>query len=196
MRLRAEQGHRIIALARYFGLVIRASAFADPPSRAELLKQLPDQKLLHEDLTLLWKAYDDLVDQETQFEQTLVRQAKSEPQIVRFTQVPGIGWIRATTFFVYVDTPWRFKGKSALWKYMGIGLQRSRSGSGPEQVRVVWPWSACQPLKDMFLGAAKSAIAAGNNPFADQHVRWTETLMHAPRPSHPPGRVVSNREAG
>jgi hypothetical protein len=28
--------------------------------------------------------------------------------------------------------PWRFRSKSALWKYLGMGLERQRSGKGPD----------------------------------------------------------------
>ncbi len=44
----------------------------------------------------------------------LVKQAKGEPQIQRFVALPGMHWIRAATFFVCIDAPWRFRGRSAL----------------------------------------------------------------------------------
>ncbi|MCH9003594.1 MAG: transposase [Planctomycetes bacterium] len=90
--------------------------------------------------------------------------------IRRFTQVPGVLWIRAATFFAYVDTPFRFKRKSALWRYMGIGLERRGSGEGPMLVRV--SPDANRVLKYVILGAAMSAIASGKNPFAEQYRRW------------------------
>src|SRR5262249_25597232 len=81
-----------------------------------------------------------------------------------------IGWVRAATLWVWLDTPWRFAKKQALWKYLGIGLERRRSGNGPEKVRV--PVHVNRVLKSMILGAAKSAAAQGKNPFADQYRRW------------------------
>ena len=100
----------------------------------------------------------------------LVKQAKGEAQIRRFVALPGMHWIRAATFFVCLDTPWRFRGKSALYKYVGTGLERWRSGAGPERLRVVR--SINRQLKSVILGAAHSAVAAGNNPFAEQYERW------------------------
>jgi len=44
--------------------------------------------------------------------------------------------VRAATLLVYLDTPFRFKSKQALWKYIGIGLVRRRSGDGPERLGV------------------------------------------------------------
>jgi transposase len=67
---------------------------------------------------------------------------------------------------------WRFPSKSKLWKYLGIGLERRRSGNGPERLHV--PKLCNRVLKSTILGAAKSAIAQGDNPFADQNRRWIE----------------------
>ena len=83
-------------------------------------------------------------------------------------------WVRACTFYAYVDTPWRFRNKQSLWKYMGIGLERRRSGTGKSLNRLGVPRRCNFPLKDMILGAARSAAAKGTNPFADQYERWLQ----------------------
>jgi hypothetical protein len=44
--------------------------------------------------------------------------------------------VRAATLLAFLDTPWRFASKQALWRYLGIGLERRRSGNGPERLRV------------------------------------------------------------
>src|SRR5262249_1775740 len=67
----------------------------------------------------------------------LVRLARREEPIGRFVQLPGVAWVRAATFFAYVDTPWRFRSKSALWKYLGLGLERRHSGTGPVRLQLV-----------------------------------------------------------
>jgi transposase len=90
--------------------------------------------------------------------------------VQRFEAMPGLGWIRAATLYAYLDTPWRFRSKSALWKYLGIGLERHRSGTGPEQLRV--PKLAHRLLKSTILGAALSAVRQGDNPFAALYRRW------------------------
>ena len=78
-------------------------------------------------------------------------------------------WIRAATFYAYVDTPFRIRSKSAFCKYMGIGLERRQSGSGGERLSV--PRRCNRPLKNMILGAARSAAASKDNPFAEQYER-------------------------
>jgi len=51
-------------------------------------------------------------------------------------------------------------------------LERRHSGDGPEILSV--PWQVNRLLKSTILGAARSAIAQGENPFADQHRRWID----------------------
>lgn len=171
---RVEEANRIMGFLRRYGVFVRERAFADPGDRKEVLQRLPNQRVVRADLALLWRGYDAAVQQEVAMRRRLVRLARREPQIRRFTELPGVKWIRAATFFAYIDTPWRFKSKSALWRYMGIGLERWHSGNGPERVRVPPSVEVNRVLKDMILGAAKSAIASGDNPFADQHRRWTQ----------------------
>jgi transposase len=86
----------------------------------------------------------------------LVEAAPQEEVIARFVPLPGISWVRAATFFVSLDTPWRFARKASLWKYLGIGLERRPSGSGRVPVHLVQ--SANRQLKAVLLGAAQKAI--------------------------------------
>jgi transposase len=102
----------------------------------------------------------------------LIAMARQEPIVKLFCDIPGISWIRAATFFAFADTPFRFKSKEKLWKYMGIGLERRQSGSDHVALRVARRCS--RPLKNVMLGAALSAIASGENVFTEQHRRWME----------------------
>jgi transposase len=133
---------------------------------------VPASKLLRDDIACLCLTYDTIVDQEELFRQELVRRAQRIEPIRRFQEVPGVKWIRGATFYAYLDTPWRFHGKSPLWRYLGIGLERKHSGSGPTHVRV--SRQANRPLKDMILGAATTAIVQADNPFAKKYQHWIE----------------------
>lgn len=172
VRNRVRQANRIMAQLRRHGVFVHERAFAEPSSRSEVLARLPKSKIIRLQIECLWKGYDVAAEQVRAMRAVLVRLARKEPQIHRFVDIPGIHWIRGATFFVYLDTPWRFKSKSALWKYLGIGLQRRHSGSGPERMQLPWAVNRC--LKSTMLGAAKSAIASRNNPFADQYERWLD----------------------
>jgi transposase len=121
-------------------------------------------------MELLWSGYDEALRQEKQLHREVVRSAKADEQVARWEALPGIGWIRGLTALVYLDTPWRFKSKQALWKYMGIGLVRERSGEGTAFVHV--ELAANRVLKSVIVGAAESAIKQGDNPFAEQFEKW------------------------
>jgi transposase len=170
--LRVARANRILGQFRQHGVFLKEADFAAGEDRDACLARLPASKLLREDVACLWLTYDAIADQEELFRQELVRRAQRIEPIRRFQEVPGVRWIRGATFYAYLDTPWRFPSKSALWKYLGIGLERRHSGDGPTRVHVSRQGN--RPLKDMILGAATTAILQGDNPFAGQHQRWIE----------------------
>jgi transposase len=172
VRERVRQGHQLTAQLRRHGVFASIADVVDAEQRPRLWKQLPQRKVLRTDLELLLKVYELLVEQEEQLRAELVRLARREEPVRRFQQLPGFGWVRSLTFYVYIDTPSRFASKSALWRYCGIGLERRHSGSGPTKVRLTKGGN--RRLKDLLLGAAKSAAAQGDNPFADKYAYWTK----------------------
>jgi len=171
VRQRVREAQRISALFRQHGVMIRERAFVAVDARQELVQQLPANEVLVEAIALLWQSYDDAVSHEEQWRTRLIKLAQQHEVVRRFEALPGFGWIRSATLFAYLDTPWRFRSKQALWKYLGIGLERHRSGNGPEHVGV--PKLVHRLIKSTILGAAQSAAAQGDNPFADLHRRWT-----------------------
>jgi transposase len=172
VRQRVRAALRISSLLRRHGVFVREKAFVNPTDRPALLQSLPKSRTLRMDVRLLWKGYDVLAAVEEKMRRRLVQLAKKVDVVRRFVEVPGIAWVRAATLYVWLDTPWRFRSKSALWKYLGIGLERRRSGNGPEHLGV--PPLVNGALKSTILGAAKSAVAQDDNPFADQYRRWIE----------------------
>ena len=64
-----------------------------------------------------------------------------------------------------------------MWKYLGIGLERARSGNGPEILGV--PKRTHRLLKSTILGAAKTAAALPGNPFAGLYRRWLQQGLSA-----------------
>ncbi len=172
VRERVRQGHQLVAQLRRHGVFASIRDVVDPDERRRLWKQLPPRKILRNDLDLVRQVYELLVEQEEQLRTELVRLARREEPVRRFQELPGFGWIRSITFYVYIDTPARFPSKSALWRYCGIGLERHHSGGGPLQVRLTRAGN--RRLKDVLLGAAKSAAVSGDNPFADKYVYWTQ----------------------
>jgi transposase len=170
VRQRVREAQRVSALFRQHGVMARERAFVAAEDRAALVQQLPANTVLAEAIALLWQSYDAAVSHEEAWRTRLVKLARQHEVVRRFEELPGFGWIRAATLFAYLDTPWRFRSKAALWKYLGVGLERQRSGTGPEHVGV--PKMVHRLLKSTILGAARSAAAQGDNPFADLHRRW------------------------
>src|SRR5262249_8672224 len=136
VRQRVRESLRLSALFRQHGVMIRERASVASGDRPALLLRLPADEALREAVEVLWGAYDEVVEQEEIWRQRLVQLAQQEEVVQRFQALPGISWIRAATWYAYLDTPWRFRSKAALWKYLGIGLEREHSGHGPERVGV------------------------------------------------------------
>jgi transposase len=172
VRQRVRESLRLSWWFRQHGVMIREKAYVNGAARPALLAQLPANATLREGVQLMWLVYDALVAQEEAWRKRLVRLAQNEEVVRRFQALPGIGWVRAATLYAYLDTPWRFRSKSALWKYLGVGLERERSGNGPEHVGV--PLLTHRLLKSTILQAALSAATRGNNPFADLYRRWLQ----------------------
>jgi len=169
---RVREAHRITHLFRQHVVIIREKAYVAPEDRPALLARLPANGTLRKLFQWTWSTYNGLVRHEEKWRQRLVQMAQKVEIVRRLEELPGIGWIRAATLYVYLDAPGRFRSKEALWKYMGIGLERKHSGNGPELLGV--PRRTHRLLKSTILGAAMSAIVQGNNPFADLHRRWLE----------------------
>jgi transposase len=175
---RVRQANKAIGRLRRFGVVVTERAFKRKADRPALVAQLPadvEAPVARRGVELLLEAYGQAVRHELELRRELHKRAKAYEPVVRFTALPGVGWVRAATFFAYLDTPWRFAGKAALWKYMGIGLRREGSGNGREFVSV--ELAANRALKCAILGAAESAAVMrtkDGNPFARAYGRWRD----------------------
>lgn len=181
VQTRVARANEIIGHLKCWGIVIREGAF----SRADGFKTLalrlaeavrscqpgPEAEDLvlqaQRHLELLGQAYQEACLQERRLSLAVERLARQDEQAVRFMEVPAIGPVRAMTLLVYLDTPWRFKSKQALWKYLGIGLVRSRSGQGPVVVRV--ENGVNKRLKNAVMGAALGVLRQGVEPFKSRY---------------------------
>lgn len=141
---------------------------ANPDNREKWLAKLKS-KGARAHVQFVWERLDLMEAQRKQLLSELRRLANQFPQIGRFMQLPGIGLIRAVTFFAFLDTPFRFRTKGKLWGYCGIGIAKPSSGqsSGPEHLNRF----GNRTLKGMLKGATLSAIQAGGNPFCDKYHR-------------------------
>lgn len=172
VRERVRRGHQLVAQFRRHGVFPRIAELSEKEERPRWLRRLPRSELLRGAIGRLLESYDLALDHEAQTRAQLIRAARREEPVRRFCAVPGFGWIRAVTFYVFIDTPERFAQKSALWRYCGIGLERRHSGSGPTNTRLCVRGN--RRLKNVLIGAAKTAIEATDNPFRDKHRHWLQ----------------------
>lgn len=169
--------NKIRARCRMYGITIPRKVLRQPEHRAAWLSKLK-QPALAKQLLMLWIGYDATAKQARMAKQQLINLSKKYPIIRIWKKLAGIGTIRAVTIFAYLDTPWRFKKKNKLWKYCGVGLQRTASGTDkkgkPKPARLQLPWAANRILKNAILGAALTAINQKQNPFKDHYERMVQ----------------------
>ena len=124
---------------------------------------------------MLWIGYDATKEQVELAKKQFSSYARKYPIIKSWCNLPGVGLIRATTIFAYLDTPWRFKKISKLHKYCGVGLVRTTSGKDkkgrPKPPRLKLPWFVNRRVKNAVLGAATTAIERGDNAFKNYYRR-------------------------
>ena len=172
---RVAEGNRLLGLCRRWGVMVPGSRMRESGGIKWLQECLkganvpePVQSLVQEQ----WQSFDRALGQEMNLHQQVCRLAGKDKMMKRVTELPGYGPIRAATLICYLDTPWRFKSKSALWKYVGIGLRRERSGEGLNIIRVEQECNRL--LRNMVIGAAESAIQHKENVFAERYAQWIQ----------------------
>jgi transposase len=162
-------GNCLTAWLRSWGIVVSAASLLPTDGQQAVSRRLPSIKLLQEDFQQQVEIYRYQAEQLDEARRRLVGQTRQYELVGRFQALPGIGPVRALTFYVHVDTPWRFPNKNALWKYMGIGLEHRQSGNGPMRRRL--PKRFNRPLKAAIMGAARHAAAQKHTPFGRQYDR-------------------------
>jgi len=185
--------NKIRARCRMHGVKIPRAVLRDPASRINWLQKTNHNALANQ-LRMLWIGYDATVQQVKFAKRQLNMLSKKYNVIQQWSLLPGIGLIRATTIFAYLDTPWRFKKKNKLWKYCGVGLQRATSGTDkngkPKPARLKLPWAVNRTLKNAVLGAALSAINQKDNAFRDYYERMVQDGVIASNARHAAARKM------
>jgi transposase len=167
--------NQLRACARLYGERIPRSALREVTARRTWLAGL--DRDLADQLQLLWRSYDSHRTSVRMAKRHLLRRARRFGIIAYWSVLPGIGPIRSATLFAYLDTPWRFEKKTQLWKYCGVGLQRSSSGKDrrgrDRPPRLELFWRVNHRLKDAVMGMTLSAIRSRDNVFRDAYEERT-----------------------
>ena len=166
--------NKIRACCRMHGVRIPRKVVRNPVRRHQWLSGL-DNPVLKAQLHMLWIGYDATKEQLEIAKKQFSSYARPYPIIKSWCDLPGVGMIRATTIFAYLDTPWRFKNRAKLHRYCGVGLVRITSGNDkkgrPKPARLKLPWAVNRRIKNTVMGAAISAIERGDNAFKDYYER-------------------------
>ena len=185
--------NKIRARCRMHGLTIPRRVLRRPEHRDPWLSKLK-QPALAKQLLMLWIGYDATAKQARMAKEQLINLGKKYPIIRIWKNLAGIGTIRSVTIFAYLDTPWRFKKKNKLWKYCGVGLQRTASGTDkkgkPKPARLQLPWAANRILKNAILGAALTAINQKQNTLKDHYERMVQNGITAGNARHTVARKL------
>jgi transposase len=157
---------------RMFGHKPKAVVLRKEGARQEWLEQWKDSPLAAQ-MELLWMGYDTAAKQVKLSRKQVEQRVKDVEIVQRWQALPGVGLIRASTLYAYLETPWRFSTDRKLWKYCGVGLVRASSGKDkngkPKVGHLELAWQVNRRLKDAAMGAATSAIRLGGNPFSEYY---------------------------
>jgi len=164
-----RQINKLRGRCRSQGMTIPWGAMRNPLRRELWLGKLKPTSLAGQ-LRILWIGFDAVCEQVKLAKRDMLHRSRAYPIIKYWRDLPGVGVIRSTTLFAYLDTPWRFATPKKLWKYCGVGLQRFASGSDargrPRAGTVRLFRRVNRRLKDVVFGCALSAIHQGDNVFA------------------------------
>jgi transposase len=170
---RISEGNQLLALTKRWGVMLRRQSLLEEQGQVWLASQLTQAKVPPRIVAIaedLWKSFKQALDQEQKLHEQLCQLARQDKMMSRVKELPGYGPVRAATLISYLDTPWRFKSKSALWKYVGIGLKRHKSGEGMDFIGV--EQSCNRLLRNVVIGAAQSAIDQKQNVFFKRYAHW------------------------
>jgi transposase len=170
---RVGEANSLLALGKRWGLLLRSAELVAPEAGKLLVDRFANVGAAPEVLGLvqdMHEGYVLLLAHEDRLYKQVCRVAASNKVMQRVAELPGYGPIRSATLICYLDTPWRFKSKSALWKYVGIGLKREKSGDAPAIIKVEQECNRL--LRNVVIGAAKSAIEQKDNVFARRYANW------------------------
>ena len=175
---RVGEGCRLLGLGRRWGVLLKRSMLLGAEGRRLLASRLEQGAVparIRSVAEGLRESFEAAVKQEEQLYEQVCELAREDKMMRRVAELPGYGPVRAATLISYLDTPWRFKSKSALWKYVGIGLRRQSSGEGLDVILVE---QACNHLlRNVVIGAAQNAIDQKENVFAERYARWIKAEL-------------------
>jgi transposase len=188
-----RQVNKIRARCRMHGLRAPRGFLSNPKVQKQWLSVLKDHGVCGQ-LQLLLPGLEAVRLQVRQARAELIRRVKGHDIVDLWKDLPGVGLIRAVTLLAYLDTPWRFASVKKLWKYCGVGLVRTASGTDkkgrPRKGKLQLAWAVNRRLKGSVIGAAVSAIQQGSNVFGDYNRRLQQQGVSPSNARHAVARKI------
>jgi transposase len=97
--------------------------------RAEWSKKLPQETALLVIIDGLWQQLDQIEDTQETILAEMKIQAKQYPEIKLIDEIPGVGFIIASTISAILENPHRFASKRKVWAYAGLGVDKKSSAN-------------------------------------------------------------------
>lgn len=113
--------NRIKALARRNGVATKGKSLYRAPVREKALERI-DNVAMRWQMQSLWRQLDMLGDEVARSRREIRRLAGRIPATERLRTVPGVGLIISATIVAWIVDPHRFRDRSALSAYAGLGL--------------------------------------------------------------------------
>jgi transposase len=158
--------NRIKGLCRRWGIHCRGGKVYRPEAREELLKRF-DSAATRWQMRSLNRLLDTLEDERRGISKGLEDLARKAAPVGRLCTIPGVGPVVARTLAGWIANPGRFKSRSALCSYAGLGL-----GQGWTNWKPVGPARASRRgnrgVKRALFLAARAAIR-GHNALARRY---------------------------
>lgn len=171
--------NKVKAVLRMAGVSYRGEDVYAPAQRDVWLGKMP-RRSATDHLAVRYGNLDDLDTRRQALHDRLCRIARRHAVTKQFMAIPGYGPIRALTFLVIVDTPFRFPRVQKLWRYAGMGLQKKQSGD-PTKARLHPGLQYNRRLKAIAKGAAERALVGTcGNPFTVIYQRLLEKGVKEP----------------
>jgi len=172
--LAAAAMNKIKASYREAGVQYGKEDVYSPQARLQWLEQMPQRRLVQDRMAFQYANLDHLVGRRDTIRKRLYRMVRRHPVAKRFLAIPGYGQVRAITFFVIVDTPYRFCSPQKLWRYGGLGL-REKQSSHPEDKKLRRPKRYNRRLKAVAKGAMEMALI---KPQGNAFLQVYQALLH------------------
>lgn len=157
---------RIKAFCRRHGVAYHGKGIYRVKGRDVAIAQFPEEGRFQ--IESLFRLLDGARSERIAVRQELRRYSLRIPAIQRLQSIPGIGPVVARTLVAWIADPPRFRSRSALAAYAGLGLKQDISNWHPVH-RAHASRRGQRDVKRVLFVAARVAIRAGTNGFSRRY---------------------------